>query len=106
MDEYRDYIEENRPHWDELAEHHPDTDHYDVEAFLAGESTLRRLEREELDAAGKGLLHLQCHSRVPAVRSPATNHAIAASTISAGVSKAYSSFAPIASRYRRVIGHQ
>lgn len=57
----RDYIEENRDHWDELAEHHPDTDHYDVEEFLDGESTLRRLEREELDADGKRLLHLQCH---------------------------------------------
>jgi SAM-dependent methyltransferase len=61
MDDYRDYIEENRVHWDELAEHHPDTDTYDVEAFLQGESTLRQLEREELDAAGGRLLHLQCH---------------------------------------------
>lgn len=56
-----DYIEENRAHWDELAEHHPDTDTYDVASFLQGESTLRRLEREELDAAGKRLLHLQSH---------------------------------------------
>ncbi len=57
----REYIEENRDHWDELAEHHPDTDYYDVEAFLGGESTLRRLERKELTVAGKRLLHLQCH---------------------------------------------
>lgn len=61
MDTYDEYIEENRAHWDELAEHHPDTDTYDVEAFLHGESTLRRLEVEELDAAGGRLLHLQCH---------------------------------------------
>jgi hypothetical protein len=54
-------VAENRAHWDELAEHHPDTDTYDVEAFLRGESTLRRLEREELDAAGRTMLHLQCH---------------------------------------------
>lgn len=60
-DRHREYVEENRAHWDELAEHHPDTDHYDVETFLDGESTLRRLEREELDAAGARLLHLQCH---------------------------------------------
>ena len=60
-DDHRDYIEANRAHWDELAEHHPDTDHYDVESFLAGETTLRKLEREEVDAAGKRLLHLQCH---------------------------------------------
>lgn len=55
------YIEENRAHWDELADHHPGTSHYDVESFLSGESTLRRLEREELDPEGKRLLHLQCH---------------------------------------------
>lgn len=61
MDDYHEYIEENRAHWDELAEHHPDTDSYDVEAFLQGESSLRRLEREELNATGKRLLHLQCH---------------------------------------------
>lgn len=60
MDEH-EYIEENRAHWNELAEHHPGTDFYDVETFLQGESTLRRLEREELDVAGKRLLHLQCH---------------------------------------------
>lgn len=57
---HREYVEENRA-WDELAEHHPNTDTYDVEAFLDGESTLRRLECEEVDAAGKRLLHLQCH---------------------------------------------
>lgn len=59
--DHHESVEENRAHWDELAEHHPDTDAYDVEAFLDGESTLRRLEREEVDAAGKRLLHLQCH---------------------------------------------
>lgn len=61
MDNYHEYVEENRAHWDELAEHHPDTDSYDVESFLQGESSLRRLEREELDATGRRLLHLQCH---------------------------------------------
>lgn len=61
MVDIEDYIEENRKHWDELAEHHPETSHYDVEAFLHGESTLRQLEREELDPTGQRLLHLQCH---------------------------------------------
>ncbi len=61
MDDYHEYIEENRAHWDELAEHHPETDFYDVEAFLDGESTLHRLEREELDIANSDILHLQCH---------------------------------------------
>lgn len=59
--EHATYVAENRAHWDDLAEHHPDTDAYDVEAFLAGESTLRRLERAELDVTGRDLLHLQCH---------------------------------------------
>lgn len=61
MDDIGRYIEENRAHWDELAEHHPDTDSYDVEAFLEGDSTLRGLEVEELDASGERMLHLQCH---------------------------------------------
>ena len=59
--DHETYVAENRAHWDELAEHYPDTDAYDVEGFLRGESTLRRLEREELDAAGRTMLHLQCH---------------------------------------------
>jgi len=61
--DHSEYVAENRAHWDELAEHHPDTDAYDVEAFLDGETTLRRLEREELGdvATGADLLHLQCH---------------------------------------------
>jgi len=63
MDDREEYVERNRAHWDELAEHHPDTDAYDVEAFLEGASTLRELEREEVgeEAAGSRLLHLQCH---------------------------------------------
>lgn len=61
MNDHQEYVEENRAHWDELAEHHPHTDAYAVEAFLDGESTLRRLELEELDADGCRLLHLQCH---------------------------------------------
>ncbi len=61
MDSYQQYIEENRAYWDELAIHHPDTDSYDVESFLQGESTIRRLEREELAVVDAELLHLQCH---------------------------------------------
>lgn len=59
-----DYLSANRSHWDELAEVHPGTDFYDVESFLAGETSLMDLEREELaDVVGDGtsLLHLQCH---------------------------------------------
>lgn len=78
MDDHQRYIEENRAHWDELAEHHPDTDHYDVEAFLTGESTLRSLETEELDPAGKRMLHLQCHFGLDTlswVRNEGVDHA-------------------------------
>ncbi|WP_439026370.1 class I SAM-dependent methyltransferase [Haloarchaeobius sp. DT45] len=61
MDEHR---ETNRRMWDERATHHPDTDYYDVEGFLDGESSLWDLERDELGSdisAGTTLLHLQCH---------------------------------------------
>jgi 2-polyprenyl-3-methyl-5-hydroxy-6-metoxy-1,4-benzoquinol methylase len=54
----------NRRHWDERARVHPETDYYDVEGFLAGESSLWPLEREELGPhiePGTELLHLQCH---------------------------------------------
>lgn len=54
-------IETNRKYWDELAEVHPSMDHYNVQGFLEGESTLRDIEREELaDVVGDGtdLLHL------------------------------------------------
>lgn len=59
MDEY---IEENRRHWEEASRFHPETEYYDVESFLEGETTLSSLEREELgDVTGKRMLHLQCH---------------------------------------------
>ena len=52
----------NRAHWEDLAELHPTTEFYDLDAFLAGESSLQWLEREELgDVSGRTLLHLQCH---------------------------------------------
>ena len=51
----------NRDNWDERALVHPETDHYDVEGFLAGDSTLHSLERERVEAAGTTLWHLMCH---------------------------------------------
>lgn len=57
-----DYLAENHAHWEDAAAAHPGTDHYDVESFLAGETTLRSVEREAVgDVSGKRLLHLQCH---------------------------------------------
>ena len=59
MDEY---FAANRARWDELAPQHARSAYYDVEAFKAGESSLRSIEREELgDVRDKSLLHLQCH---------------------------------------------
>ncbi|WP_157972660.1 class I SAM-dependent methyltransferase [Haloprofundus halophilus] len=58
----REFIEDNRKHWEELADLHPETDYYEVEEFLNGESTLDPIELEELGPVeGKSLLHLQCH---------------------------------------------
>jgi len=55
-------IEENRKHWDEVAEKHPKTNHYNIDSFLQGKSTLLPLEQEEVGAvSGKDILHLQCH---------------------------------------------
>lgn len=57
-----DRLDENRAHWDALADRHPDAEFYDVEGFREGESSLDWLEREGVgDVSGKSLLHLQCH---------------------------------------------
>lgn len=59
-----DHLETNRRAWDERATLHPDTDHYDVQGFLDGDTTLHELERDELGDvvhAADSLLHLQCH---------------------------------------------
>lgn len=48
--------------WDELTPLHASSSHYDVKAFLQGESKLGDLEIEEVgEVAGKRLLHLMCH---------------------------------------------
>ena len=52
----------NRRLWDRWTEAHLDSEFYGVDRFLAGESTLKPVERAEIgDVAGKSLLHLQCH---------------------------------------------
>jgi SAM-dependent methyltransferase len=54
--------ESNRRRWDELTPVHVRSDFYDVAGFLAGGSTLGKIEREGVgDVQGKTLLHLQCH---------------------------------------------
>lgn len=56
-----DPVAANRANWDERARVHPETDHYDVQGFLDGESTLRSVERERVDPDGRSLCHLMCH---------------------------------------------
>ncbi len=52
----------NRALWDERVPIHVASDFYDVDAFLAGASTLRSFELEEVgDVSGLTLLHAQCH---------------------------------------------
>ncbi len=58
----QNYINDNQALWDDWAQFHPQTTFYDMEAFMAGASSLKPIEREALgDVNGKSLLHLQCH---------------------------------------------
>lgn len=62
MSRREQYFAANRARWDEVVDIHAASDFYGVDRFLAGESTLLDLDREEVgDVAGKSLLHLQCH---------------------------------------------
>ena len=57
-----DHRELNRAWWDERVPIHVASDFYDVDAFLAGGSTLRDFELGEVgDVEGRTLLHPQCH---------------------------------------------
>jgi len=57
-----EYFEMNRAGWDRRTEAHFESKFYDVEGFVAGQTSLREIELAELrDVAGKRLLHLQCH---------------------------------------------
>ena len=56
------YNEINRSLWNDKADVHFKSAFYNVDAFLAGESTLNPIELELLgDVKNKSLLHLQCH---------------------------------------------
>lgn len=57
-----DYFALNREGWNRRAEAHFHSKFYDVEGFLAGKTSLREIELDELrDVEGRRLLHLQCH---------------------------------------------
>jgi 2-polyprenyl-3-methyl-5-hydroxy-6-metoxy-1,4-benzoquinol methylase len=56
------YFKDNESLWNDWASFHPETTFYDMEAFRAGASSLKSIERDALgDVQGKSLLHLQCH---------------------------------------------
>jgi 2-polyprenyl-3-methyl-5-hydroxy-6-metoxy-1,4-benzoquinol methylase len=57
-----EWLKLNRALWDERVPIHVASEFYDVHAFLAGGSTLRPFELEEVgDVDGVTLLHAQCH---------------------------------------------
>lgn len=58
-----EYLDANRRHWDELVPIHLRSQHYDLDGFLSGKSSLCRVELAELgpEISGKTMLHLQCH---------------------------------------------
>jgi SAM-dependent methyltransferase len=57
-----DWLKTNREMWDERVPIHFASDFYDVERFVAGASTLRPFEVQELgDLSGRTLVHTQCH---------------------------------------------
>jgi SAM-dependent methyltransferase len=56
------YLQANLDLWNEMTEITSKSDSYDLPGFLAGRSTLKAVELEELgNISGKSLLHLQCH---------------------------------------------
>ena len=57
-----DYLDANRRLWNARTPIHEKSQFYDVDGFLAGQSTLTTIDQESLgDVTGKSLLHLQCH---------------------------------------------
>jgi SAM-dependent methyltransferase len=57
-----DWIAINKAMWDERVPIHVASEFYDVEGFLAGHSTLRQFELDEVgDVDGLTLVHPQCH---------------------------------------------
>ncbi|MFC4635970.1 class I SAM-dependent methyltransferase [Dokdonia ponticola] len=57
-----DYFEVNRDTWNQKVAIHAKSEFYNMDGFLAGETSLNRYELQALgDVHGKSLLHLQCH---------------------------------------------
>lgn len=59
---HKDYFKVNRDTWNQKVAIHAKSEFYNMERFLAGESSLNSYELEALgNVKGKSLLHLQCH---------------------------------------------
>lgn len=57
-----DYQAVNKQLWNDKVAHHLQSEFYGMDAFIAGENTLKSIELELLgDVKGKRILHLQCH---------------------------------------------
>ena len=62
MDPESNYLDLNRRSWNQRVEPHLRSDFYDLDGFLAGKSSLNKIELGLLgDVRGKNILHLQCH---------------------------------------------
>ncbi|MCM5509994.1 MULTISPECIES: class I SAM-dependent methyltransferase [Vibrio] len=57
-----DYLDINKKTWNQRTKIHVDSNFYDIESFMNGQSSLNAVELEQVgDVEGKSLLHLQCH---------------------------------------------
>lgn len=62
MQEHKKYFDANRKLWDNKTPIHINSDFYNMDGFLKGETSLRKIELEELtEIKGKKILHTQCH---------------------------------------------
>jgi len=62
MNKFATQFNSNRDGWNQRTPHHVKSEFYDVRGFVAGATSLRFIEIEELgNIAGKSLLHLMCH---------------------------------------------
>ncbi|WP_462249836.1 class I SAM-dependent methyltransferase [Ferruginibacter sp.] len=60
--EYHQYFEANKDGWNKRTAVHKESAFYNVDEFKKGQSSLNKIELEEVgNVKGKSLLHLQCH---------------------------------------------
>lgn len=62
MKEEENYLDINRKSWNNKVDIHLESEFYDLESFLKGQTSLNQIELDLLaDIKGKSVLHLQCH---------------------------------------------